>query len=239
LAGGLGTRLLPLTREENKHFLPVGQKRMIEYPLDTLVQAEVLDIILVTGGVNPGSFLNLLRNGYSRRIEHLYYTLQEGEDGIAAALYVAKNFISSEEETVVILGDNYFEDGIADAVREWTQQTSFKRSGAHIILKEVEDPSRFGVAEIKNGKIISIEEKPFRPKSNLVITGCYGLDEKVWDYLPLLQKSARGELEITDILNFYLQEGSLTYSIYKGFWSDMGSPATLLEVANRVSTRSS
>lgn len=238
LGGGLGTRLLPLTKEENKHFLPVGKQRMIEYPLNALIQASIKDIILVTGGINPGSFLNLLRNGHSRGISHLYYTLQEGEGGIAAALDVARTFVGPEEESVVILGDNYFENGISQAIQEWTNLTSFKRSGAHVILKEVDDPERFGVAEIKEGKIVSIEEKPSHPKSNLAITGCYGLDEKVWEYIPQLTPSKRGELEIVDILNFYLENNSLTYSIYEGFWSDMGTFDSILEVAQLVRVHS-
>lgn len=233
LAGGLGTRLQPLSFHENKHFLPVWKKRMIEYPIGALVGADIRQIILVTGGCNPGSFLNYLKNGYDLGIEKLYYAYQEGEEGIAAALGVAQSFMSPEEESVVILGDNYFEGGIRSAMVNWTAKTNYKRNGAHILLKEVASPEKFGVVEIRGDKILSIEEKPKTPKSNLAITGCYCFDEKVWSYIPLLKPSQRGELEVTDILNFYLQNDLLTYSIYNEFWSDMGTFETLREVTNR------
>ncbi len=234
LAGGLGTRLSPLTKEENKHFLPVYQKRMIEYPIKTLVDARLNDIVLVTGGNNPGVFLNFLKNGKAHDIARLYYTYQEGEGGIAAALSLAEPFLTPEEDCVVILGDNYFEDGIQDSMREWQEVTNYRCNGAHILLKEVEDPERFGVAEVSNKRIVNICEKPTHPKSNLAITGCYGFDESVWEYIEHLQPSERGELEITDILKYYLESGNLTYSIYPGYWSDMGTFPSLMEVAVRV-----
>jgi len=245
LAGGLGTRLLPLTAYDNKHFLPVYQRRMIEYPIQTLVDAGIRDVIVVTGGKNPGAFLELLKNGKGFGLNRLYYTYQEGNGGIADALKLAEPFVEEDEDCVVILGDNYFEDGIAECMDQWTRN---KRdwwvtkkglpAGAFCILKEVSDPERFGIAELDENRIVSIEEKPIAPKSNYAILGCYMLDSTVWKWLDQLQPSARGELEITDILRRYMNTGSLSFATYTGTWSDMGTFESWMEVSQRVMGRS-
>ena len=165
LAGGMGSRLAPLTQNDNKHLLPVYKKRMVEYPIQTLVDAGIQDIILITGGKRPGAFLELLKNGREVGASKLYYSYQEGAGGIAAALKLAKPFIDDDESCVVVLGDNYFEDGLAKQISTWDG------CGARVFLKEVDSPWRFGVAEVKEGRIISLEEKPSDPKSNLAVLG--------------------------------------------------------------------
>jgi len=230
----MGTRLAPLTNNDNKHLLPVFDRRMIEIPVQTLVDAGVDDIILITGGNRPGAFLELLRNGASHGIRRLYYTYQVGNGGIADALALAEPFIDPVEKCVVILGDNYFEDGIKDAIKKFMVTGG---EGASCVLKKVDNASRFGVAQVRNQTIISIEEKPEKPKSNLAILGCYLFDDKVWDFVKQIEPSARGELEITDVLRHYMEAGQLQYSIYRGYWSDMGMFDSLAEVSQRLAEK--
>lgn len=229
LAGGLGTRMLPLTKITNKHLLPIYKKPMIHYPIECLVKAGIDDILIVTGGNNAGDFLRLLGNGNEFGLKHINYTYQEGEGGIAAALDLAE-FFAAGEKICVILGDNIIENNIKKAVDDFKKQPS----GAKILLKEVPDPERFGVAEINNGKITGIVEKPKQPKSNLAVIGIYMYDSKVFDFIKKLKPSGRGELEITDVNNFYLNEGTLTHEIVDGWWSDAGTFDSLLRVSNWV-----
>jgi glucose-1-phosphate thymidylyltransferase len=203
---------------------------MIEYPIHSLVSAGIRDIILVTGGRHPGRFLELLKNGSKHGIEHLYYTYQEGEGGIADALKLAQPFVTNSESCIVMLGDNYFEETIEDHVWDWENCPG----GARVLLKEVPDPERFGVAELDGeDHIVSIEEKPEKPKSSFAVTGCYFFDRHVWDFARQITVSKRNELEIVDILNIYHRLNSLDGFIYEGYWRDMGKFETLHEVANR------
>src|SRR5437899_2502251 len=204
LAGGLGTRLLPLTRITNKHLLPVFDRPMIFYPLQTLINAGIPDILLVTGGPHAGDFLRLLGNGKEFGLKHLNYTYQEGEGGIAAALSLAEHFAEGDR-LCVILGDNIIEGSIAPAVERFRRQAA----GARIVLKEVSDAERFGVAELRDSRIVSIEEKPRRPKSRYAVTGIYMYDGRVFDVIRTLKPSSRGELEITDVNNWYLARREL------------------------------
>ena len=218
LAGGLGTRLNPLTKVTNKHLLPVYNKPMIYYPIETLIDAGIEEILIVTGGNNAGEFLRLLGNGKDFRLKHLHYTYQEGEGGIAEALGLAEHF-AGDDDIVVILGDNIIEKGIRAAVDKFKKQSS----GAKILLKEVEDPERFGVAEITNGKVVSIEEKPKSPKSRYAVTGIYMYDSRVFNFIKELKPSERGELEITDVNNDYIKHDLMTYDILEGWWTDAGT----------------
>ncbi len=218
LAGGLGTRLLPLTKITNKHLLPVYDKPMIYYPINTLIKGGIDDIMIVTGGNNAGDFLRLLGNGSDFGLEHINYTYQEGHGGIAAALNLAEHFVDGEK-IVVILGDNIFEDDIKGAVKEFEKQ----ERGAKIFLKKIEEPKRYGVPELKGNKIINIEEKPKNPKSCYAVTGLYMYDDRVFNIIKNLEPSARGELEITDVNNAYVKEETMTYSILNGLWTDAGS----------------
>ena len=227
LAGGLGKRLDPLTRITNKHLLPIFNRPMIHYPLMTLVNAGIKDIMIVTGGNNAGDFLRLLGNGSEFGLKHLDYTYQKGEGGIAAALKLAENYADGKK-IVVILGDNLFEHSIKRYVEKFKKQSQ----GARIFLKTVVNPWAFGVVELKGENIISIEEKPKKPKSNLIDTGLYMYDKKVFEFIHQLKPSARGELEITDINNIYLKMGELEYDIVKGFWSDCGEFNSLLRANN-------
>ena len=215
LAGGLGTRLMPCTKVTNKHLLPVYDKPMIYYPLRTLVSAGLEDIMIVTGGNNAGDFLRLLSNGREFGLKDISYTYQEGEGGIADALRLAENF-ADNDKVVVMLGDNIIEDDISDAVREFEKQDI----GARIFLKEVSDPERFGVAEVKEGKVINIEEKPEKPKSSYAVVGIYMYDSDVFEIIKTLKPSDRGELEITDVNNEYIRRGTMKYSILEGWWAD-------------------
>ena len=224
----MGTRLSPLTRNDNKHLLPVYDKRMVELPLLSLVTAGIKDIILITGGRNPGKFLEIFKNGKSLGARRLYYTYQEGEGGIADALKMAQPFMGPREPCVVILGDNYFEEGIRDQYRSWDKK------GAHVFLKKVETPWSYGIAEIENEKVVSIEEKPENPKSDLAIVGCYMFDHSLWEKLENVKPSKRGELEITDVLESYMKEKSLGYSFYEGYWQDMGTFENWTEVSKRI-----
>jgi len=218
LAGGLGTRLLPLTKITNKHLLPVYDKPMIYYPIETLIDAGIKDILIVTGGNNAGDFLRLLGNGNQFGLKDINYTYQEGEGGIADALRLAENFIDGDK-AVVILGDNIIEKSIRKAVERFRRQ----KSGARVLLKKVPDPKRFGVAEIKDGKIASIAEKPKRPKSSFVITGIYMYDHQVFNIARTLKPSKRGELEITDVNNAYIKKNQLEFEELKGWWTDAGT----------------
>lgn len=218
LAGGLGTRLFPLTKVTNKHLLPVYDKPMIYYPIEKLLEAGIRDILIVTGGNNAGDFLKLFGNGKDFGLKRLHYTYQEGEGGIAEALGLAEEFAEGER-IAVILGDNIFEDNISPYVESFKNQ----ESGAKILLKEVPYPERFGVAEIKDGRVINIEEKPEKPKSSYAVTGIYFYDQEVFSIIKTLKPSGRGELEITDVNNAYIRKGNLTYDILQGFWADAGT----------------
>jgi len=229
LAGGLGTRLYPLTKITNKHLLPIHDKPMIYYPLQTLVNAGIRDILIVTGGNNAGDFLRLLGNGKEFGLQHINYTYQEGEGGIAAALFLAEYF-SDQEKICVVLGDNIIETNILKAVKDFEKQ----ENGATILLKEVSDPQRFGVPEIKGDKIIRIEEKPAAPRSKLAVIGIYMYDAAVFDIIRTLKPSGRGELEITDVNNEYIRRGNLTYEILDGWWTDAGTFESLLRASNLV-----
>jgi glucose-1-phosphate thymidylyltransferase len=229
LAGGSGSRLFPLTKITNKHLLPIYDKPMIYYPIQTLVDAGIREIMVVTGGRNSGDFLRLLANGREFGLKHLDYTYQEGEGGIADALALAEHFADGQK-ICVILGDNIIEGTVRDAVEDFKQQPA----GAKILLKEVPDAERFGVAEIRNGRIAGIEEKPKRPKSNYAVTGIYMYDETVFEKVRVLVPSGRGELEITDVNNAYIREGSMTYAHLNGWWTDAGTFDSLLRAANLV-----
>ena len=232
LAGGTGTRMLPLTKVTNKHCLPVWNKPMIYYPLETLVRAGIKEILIVTGGNSPGDFLKLLGNGKEFGLKEIHYTYQEGAGGIAEALSLAEDF-ADRGKIVVILGDNIFEDNISRSVKDFENQTW----GAKLFLKKIPDPTKFGVAEIKGKKIIGIEEKPKKPRSNYAVTGLYMYDSQVFDIIRPLKPSQRGELEITDVNNFYIKKGLATFEIVKGFWSDAGTFESLLRSANVVATK--
>jgi len=223
LAGGTGSRLNPLTRVTNKHLLPIYDKPMVYYPIQTLVNAGIEEILLVTGGKNAGDFLRLLGNGREFGLKHINYTYQEGEGGIAEALGLAE-FFAAGEPICVILGDNIIENNICDAVENFKKQ----KEGAKILLKKVEDAQRFGVAEIKGEKVLGIEEKPKNPKSNYAVVGIYLYDATVF------QKIRRGELEITDVNNFYIEENKLTYEILEGWWTDAGQFESLLRANTLV-----
>jgi glucose-1-phosphate thymidylyltransferase len=227
LAGGLGKRLYPLTKITNKHLLPVFCKPMIYYPLETLLSAGIHDILIVTGGSNAGDFLRLLGDGAEFGNCHLNYTYQQGEGGIAQALSLAAHFVG-KDKVIVMLGDNIIEKSIAPYVEKFQRQPA----GARVLLKEVEDPERFGVAEIRGQRIVSIEEKPKYPKSNYVVTGIYLYDSTVFDVVKTLKPSARGELEITDVNNFYVSKGLMEYDVLDGWWSDAGTFDSLLRANN-------
>jgi glucose-1-phosphate thymidylyltransferase len=218
LAGGLGRRLHPLTKVTNKHLLPVYDRPMICYPIETLVGAGIRDILLVTGGSHAGEFLRLLGRGKALGLDHLSYTYQEGEGGIADALALARDFAAGQR-LVVALGDNILEDSIAPFVEAFRRQPS----GARLLLKRVRDPERFGVAEIRGGRIVRIVEKPAQPPSPYVVTGVYMYDASVFDIIDRLQPSARGELEITDVNNAYIARGELEHDLLPGWWSDAGT----------------
>lgn len=233
LAGGLGTRLYPLTKITNKHLLPVYNRPMIHWPILALVEAGVREIMIVTGGNWAGSFLQLLGNGREFRLKEIHYTYQEGEGGIAEALSLAADWVDGER-CVVMLGDNIVEKSIREYVRAFRKQ----ERGARIVLREVPDPQRFGVAELgADGKISSIVEKPKEPKTNLAVTGIYMYDEMVWDVVKTLKPSERGELEITDVNNAYIKAGTLEHSVMDGWWTDAGTFESLLHASTLVSKR--
>jgi len=229
LAGGLGTRLYPLTKITNKHLLPVFDKPMIYYPLQALVNSGIRDILIVTGGNHAGDFLKLLGNGKEFGLQHVNYTYQEGEGGIAAALSLAEYF-SEGEKVCVILGDNIIEKNIVHAVRAFEKQ----ERGAKILLKEVPDAHRFGVPELREGRITRIEEKPKDPPSNYAVIGIYMYDPEVFRIIKTLKPSDRGEMEITDVNNEYLRLGSLTHDLLDGWWTDAGTFESLLRASRLV-----
>jgi glucose-1-phosphate thymidylyltransferase len=229
LAGGKGSRLYPLTKITNKHLLPVYDKPMIYYPIQTLVDAGIRDILVVTGGGNAGDFLRLLANGKEFGLTHLNFTYQEGEGGIADALGLAQHFAEGER-LCVVLGDNILEKPIKGAVDAFRKQ----ERGARILLKEVPDAERFGVAELNGDKIVGIEEKPEKPKSDYAVTGIYMYDETVWEKIKTLVPSGRGELEITDVNNAYIAEGAMEFSYIDGWWTDAGTFDSLLRASRLV-----
>jgi len=229
LAGGLGTRLHPLTKITNKHLLPIYDRPMIYYPIEKLVRAGISDILIVTGGNHAGDFLKLLGNGKDFGLRHLNYTYQEGEGGIADALSLTEYFAEGHP-IIVILGDNIFQDDITKAVRNFRHQGE----GAKVLLKEVEDPQRFGVAELEGDKIVRIVEKPQIPKSNLIVTGVYMYDNRVFDFIKNLVPSERGELEITDVNNAFIKSGQMTYEILDGWWTDAGTFESLYRANSLV-----
>jgi glucose-1-phosphate thymidylyltransferase len=229
LAGGTGSRLFPLTKITNKHLLPIYNLPMIYYPIRTLVDAGIRDILIVTGGRNSGDFLRLLANGKEFGLKHINYTYQEGEGGIADALALAEHFADGHQ-ICVMLGDNIIQGSILEAAERFRIQ----ENGAHILLKEVPDAERFGVAEVAGGRIVGIEEKPRHPKSNYAVTGIYMYDATVFEKIKTLVPSGRGELEITDVNNAYIAEGSMTFSHLEGWWTDAGTFDSLLRAANLV-----
>ncbi|MBV8244521.1 MAG: NTP transferase domain-containing protein [Candidatus Eremiobacteraeota bacterium] len=229
LAGGLGSRLRPLTKVTNKHLLPVYDRPMIFYPIETLCKAGIQDIMIVTGGNSAGDFLRLLGNGREFGLKDIYYTYQEGEGGIADALKLCEHFAEGQR-IVVILGDNILQDDITPYVRRFLDQDS----GARILLKEVPDPERFGVPELDGERIVRIEEKPARPKSSYAVTGIYMYDRRVFDFCRRLKPSERNELEITDVNNAYIKEGDLFYDVLAGWWTDAGQFESLHLASNLV-----
>jgi glucose-1-phosphate thymidylyltransferase len=229
LAGGLGTRLAPLTRITNKHLLPVYDSPMVYYPIKTLVQAGITDILVITGGNNAGDFLKLLRNGAEFGLRHLNYAYQEGEGGIAAALALAEHFADGGP-VCVVLGDNILENSIATYVKKFRHQGS----GAKILLSEVPDPQRFGVPVFEDGEVSRIEEKPSEPKSPFAVIGVYMYDNKVFDIIKTLVPSGRGELEITDVNNAYIESGEMSWNVITGWWTDAGTFDSLLRASTLV-----
>ncbi|MHA1380608.1 MAG: sugar phosphate nucleotidyltransferase, partial [Candidatus Helarchaeota archaeon] len=227
-----GTRLLPCTRVTNKHLLPVYDKPMIYYPLKTLIDGGIKEILIVSGTGHAGDFLELLGDGHKFGVR-LSYSVQEEAGGIAQALGIAEDF-ADEGKVAVILGDNIFEDDIKQYVDDFKNQ----EKGAKLFLKKVSDPKRFGVAEIKDGRIVNIEEKPKEPKSDLAVTGLYMYDNQAFNVVKTLKPSGRGELEITDVNNFYVNQGSATYEILNGFWSDAGKFESLFQSAKFIREKS-
>ena len=229
LAGGLGTRLRPLTSVTNKHLLPVYDKPMIYYPIQTLINAGVKDIMIVTGGNSAGDFLKLLKNGRDFGLKHINYTYQEGEGGIADALRLCEDFCDGEP-ICVVLGDNIIEGNIRGAARAYRHQGG----GAKILLKKVTDPQRFGVPELNGREVLRIEEKPKEPKSDYAVIGIYMYDAEVFKIINTLKPSGRGELEITDVNNAYIERGEMTWDELEGWWTDAGTFESLLRASNLV-----
>lgn len=229
LAGGLGSRLRPLTAVTNKHMLPVYNQPMIYYPIQALVNAGIGDIMIVTGGNSAGDFLKLLGNGKAFGLKHLNYTYQEGEGGIAEALSLVEHFAAGDP-VCVVLGDNIIEGNINAAVRAYRQQVS----GAKIILRKVPDPQRFGVPVLDGPRVVRIEEKPAAPKSDYAVIGIYMYDGEVYDIIRTLQPSGRGELEITDVNNAYIARNAMTWDELEGWWTDAGTFESLLLASNLV-----
>jgi glucose-1-phosphate thymidylyltransferase len=229
LAGGLGTRLHPLTKVTNKHLLPVYDRPMVYFPIETLVEAGITDILVVTGGNNSGDFLRLLGNGKQFGLTHINYTYQEGEGGIAEALSLAEAF-AEDEKVVVILGDNIIGGSIANAVEDFKKQPH----GAKIFLKRVPDAERFGVATIEGSRVTEIEEKPAKPKSDLAVIGIYMYDNNVFEIIKTLEPSAREEYEITDVNNAYIKDGTMTFELLECWWTDAGTSFDSLLRANNM-----
>ena len=233
LAGGLGTRLYPLTKITNKHLLPIYSKPMIYYPIRTLVDMGIEEILVVTGGNNAGDFLRLLGNGKEFGLKHINYTYQEGEGGIAAALDLAEYF-AEDDPICVILGDNVYEQNLRKSASDFIR----RGSGAKIHLKRVENPQRFGVPIIDGDRIVKIEEKPKQPKSEYAVTGLYMYDSTVFEIIKTLKPSGRGELEITDVNNAYIERNEMSYEIIEGWWSDAGTFDSLLRTNILVASQS-
>ena len=229
LAGGLGSRLKPLTKVTNKHLLPVHNQPMIYYPIMTLINAGINDIMIVTGGNSAGDFLKLLGNGKDFGLKHLNYTYQEGEGGIADALSLVEHF-ADDEPICVVLGDNIIEGNVLQARKDYEIQGK----GAKILLKKVQDPNRFGVPELDGGNVLNIEEKPEKPKSDFAVIGIYFYDNTVFDIIKTLEPSGRGELEITDVNNHYINRGEMTWNELDGWWTDAGTFESLHHAANLV-----
>jgi glucose-1-phosphate thymidylyltransferase len=229
LAGGLGTRLFPLTKVTNKHLLPVYDKPMIYYPIETLKNAGISEIMVVTGGNNAGDFLRLLGNGKDFGLKRIHYAYQEGEGGIAEALGLAESFAEGRP-ICVVLGDNIIEKNINQAVKDYKEQGG----GARIMLKEVQDPERFGVPVFDGDRITGIEEKPGKPQSNYAVIGIYMYDSRVFDIIHGLSPSERGELEITDVNNDYIRKGTMQWSVLDGWWTDAGTVESLLKAGGLV-----
>lgn len=229
LAGGLGSRLKPLTKVTNKHLLPVYDQPMIYFPIQTLVKAGIDDIMIVTGGNSAGDFLKLLGNGRDFGLKHLNYTYQEGEGGIADALSLVEHF-ADDEPLCVVLGDNIIEGNIRKAREDYEKQGN----GAKILLKKVHDPQRFGVPELEGDRVLRIEEKPQDPKSDYAVIGIYFYDARVFDIIKTLEPSARNELEITDVNNDYIDRGLMTWNELEGWWTDAGTFESLLHATNLV-----
>jgi glucose-1-phosphate thymidylyltransferase len=232
LAGGLGSRLSPCTKVTNKHLLPVFNKPMIYYPILTMVNAGLRDIMIVTGENYAGDFLRILGNGKEFGLKDISYTYQVGEGGIADALKLAENFAEGEK-VFVVLGDNILEDDITEDIKAFEKQ----ESGARIFLKEVPDPERFGVAEIRDGRVVDIREKPKNPKSNFAVCGLYLYDNSVFEIIKTLKPSGRGELEITDVNNVFIERENMTYSVLDGWWTDAGTFESLLKASNLVAKK--
>ncbi len=216
LAGGTGSRLFPLTKVTNKHLLPVGNKPMIYHPIEKLLEVGIEEILIVTGTEHMGDVVTLLGSGKDFGCRFTY-KVQDEAGGIAQALGLAENF-AGNDPVIVILGDNIFEHSLQKAV------DNFTGTGSQILIQEVHDPQRYGVAEIEGEKVISIEEKPDNPKSNYAVTGIYFYDSKVYEMIKTLKPSGRGELEITDVNNYYIQNGEMTSSVLDGWWTDAGTP---------------
>lgn len=229
LAGGLGSRLFPLTKITNKHLLPVYDKPMIYYPIQTLINAGIDDIMIVTGGNYAGHFLQLLGNGKDFGLKHLNYTYQQGEGGIADALSLVEHFAKGEP-VCVVLGDNIIENNIRAAADDYRAQGG----GAKILLKQVHDPQRFGVPELDADKVVQIEEKPKNPKSDFAVIGIYFFDNSVFDVIKTLKPSDRGELEITDVNNHFINQGTMTWAELDGWWTDAGTFESLRHASNLV-----
>lgn len=225
LAGGTGSRLYPLTKVTNKHLLPVGNQPMIFYPVQKLIQAGITDILIVTGVEHMGDVVSLLGSGKDFQCQFTY-RVQDEAGGIAQALLLAEDFTQGGAMTV-ILGDNIFQSSLKDAVQSFT-------SGAHVLLKEVPDPDRFGVATVENGQVTSIIEKPIDPQSNLAVTGIYLYDHQVFDIIRSCKPSGRGELEISDVNANYLSKSQVTFSILDGWWSDAGTFSSLAKASDLV-----
>jgi glucose-1-phosphate thymidylyltransferase len=229
LAGGTGSRLLPLTLVTNKHLLPVYDQPMIHYPIRCLLDAGIDEILVVTGGEHAGDFLRLLKNGKHLGIRHLEYAYQEGSGGIADALKLAQDFADGQK-LCVILGDNIIENNIRGAAANYREQAS----GAKILLKRVADARRFGVARVERDRVVEIVEKPKEPASDLAVIGIYFYDSEVFDICATLRPSGRGELEITDVNNAYLRKGALTYEVLEGWWTDAGTFESLYRAGRLV-----
>lgn len=227
LAGGTGSRLFPLTKVTNKHLLPVGKKPMILHPVDKLVEAGIHEILVVTGVEHMGDVVNLLGSGKDFGCRFTY-KVQDEAGGIAQALSLGEHF-SRGSKIAVLLGDNIFSDSLVPHVQAFAEQTG----GARILLKEVTDPQRFGVAEIAGDRIVGIQEKPKQPKSSMAVTGIYFFDSSVFEVIRTLRPSARGELEITDVNNAYIERGTMTYSFLNGNWTDAGTFESL-RLANEL-----